>query len=1097
MNLFLYIDLNFSFNFGHYFNIFSNIKEICSETNTHLKLAHSEWKYYHDSESKQFEKYENFSRQIISDSENFARELIENVDFSIYDKVTVYIYKGGVEFIKPLSELHDHMKAVEVEFQIWNTLFLIPFDDLKLADNTFTRRFENKIKQAKQLLDNRDIQLCFDVDQSIWNKYFDKVHFLAPPLLQDADILHKSYKSSEDIITLTLDVWNLQHAPKYRNEEIGLLKKFVDEITSIYDNLKVRIKIADSAYQINPDKDAFFINNPQVQLVHFLSQDEYHRFIKTTDIYLLQYAPTFYKNKSSGHFLELLKNNVFTIGTKGTFLERYSQRAEHNYEFGNLNSLLEVFHKVMKDRVWENDSALNESHKNLIKSWSKEHFKDTLIPKSNVQKAKTKMTAKRTHKPFVILGNGPSLKGFDFFQLEGYDTIGMNAAYRYWDRINWYPTYYICLDTIVVKSHHEEINRLVMQSDKLGIKKFFVRKELFELQPHLEFHPKVISYEDMKSKNPLAFDCIHVTTGSFAARFGIHEGYKDLIMLGIDETYVNFIKESKRKENITLEITETPTENPNYFFADYQQKGDEYQIANHSKVYNCHCRHCKGAVRNGETLHVDAWSFIKQDIENPQFIRKYGQIRIINGNPKSAVGFFPFAEFNEAIDILNTRPETTHSDQVDAYHTDFNNISFDNIILPMISFFGKTYLLESNSKYNALIGELDAFTVELCFKSYYNRKSFEEFGDTSPPMPFIIEPFVMFDLGNRYRLGYHNQSSYSTLCEFDNNFSWNTLRLDVHKGRKQIRVELNGEELLNNNFEDLNIQSPAVKLGCGFKQRYWKGEIAHLKLFNLGQDNALLSYDLDTVDENFSLHESGEVVSQASVSNTQKANAKVLHDFKLDPNVIYYSSKETCQDKWVISMLKGQKNGFFVDIGASDGKSSNNTLTLEKFYGWKGICIEGNEQSYNKLLVNRKDQICLNEIISNKREEIQWRANDEMATRSGIDLTLPPDNDKKSWRKGEVITRMSETLENIFKEHNCPKVIDFLTIDIEGGEVNAMKDFPFDVYEIKLISAEVGFKNKTAFRKIMQDNGFVEVANPFNSASYEHFFVNGKYKDAL
>ncbi len=40
----------------------------------------------------------------------------------------------------------------------------------------------------------------------------------------------------------------------------------------------------------------------------------------------------------------------------------------------------------------------------------------------------------------IVMGNGPSLKGFDFTRLNGVTTLGMNAAYRYWDQIGWYPT---------------------------------------------------------------------------------------------------------------------------------------------------------------------------------------------------------------------------------------------------------------------------------------------------------------------------------------------------------------------------------------------------------------------------------------------------------------------------------------------------------------------------------------------------------------------------------------------------------------------------------------------------------------------------------
>ena len=65
------------------------------------------------------------------------------------------------------------------------------------------------------------------------------------------------------------------------------------------------------------------------------------------------------------------------------------------------------------------------------------------------------------NRTIFVLGNGPSLRGFDFHTLDGFDTLGMNAAYRHWDQIGWYPTYYCCLDDQLIQTHHLEILRLV------------------------------------------------------------------------------------------------------------------------------------------------------------------------------------------------------------------------------------------------------------------------------------------------------------------------------------------------------------------------------------------------------------------------------------------------------------------------------------------------------------------------------------------------------------------------------------------------------------------------------------------------------------
>ena len=64
-------------------------------------------------------------------------------------------------------------------------------------------------------------------------------------------------------------------------------------------------------------------------------------------------------------------------------------------------------------------------------------------------------------KKCVVIGNGPSLRGFDLTRLANIDTVGMNAAYRHWERIGWYPTHYACLDDEMIDTHHAEIARLI------------------------------------------------------------------------------------------------------------------------------------------------------------------------------------------------------------------------------------------------------------------------------------------------------------------------------------------------------------------------------------------------------------------------------------------------------------------------------------------------------------------------------------------------------------------------------------------------------------------------------------------------------------
>ncbi len=231
----------------------------------------------------------------------------------------------------------------------------------------------------------------------------------------------------------------------------------------------------------------------------------------------------------------------------------------------------------------------------------------------------------------VVMGNGPSLKGFDFTRLRGVASLGMNAAYRYWDEINWYPTYYACLDDQMIESHHDEIYRLWQEGN---IEQFFVHNAFFTHHPDCicaeGFHSldqvlphwykqrgKALGWPDLSQHSAFnTQDTTKVTTGAFAARFVAFLGHEKIALMGIDLKYVEIIKEAEKTEGVGLVMRETPKENPNYFFDSYQQAGDKYNIPNPDIHDN--------------KLHIQSFQLIPNDFA------KFGQqTKIVNTNPKS------------------------------------------------------------------------------------------------------------------------------------------------------------------------------------------------------------------------------------------------------------------------------------------------------------------------------------------------------------------------------------------------------------------------------------------------------------------------------
>ena len=92
------------------------------------------------------------------------------------------------------------------------------------------------------------------------------------------------------------------------------------------------------------------------------------------------------------------------------------------------------------------------------------------------------------------MGNGPSLADVDFSMLDGYDTFGLNSAYRAYYRMNWWPTYHGCFDYRVTDNHKQSFIDLI-ETDRIE-KHFYIRdisqKNNFQYI-NLLFHDNIIN----------------------------------------------------------------------------------------------------------------------------------------------------------------------------------------------------------------------------------------------------------------------------------------------------------------------------------------------------------------------------------------------------------------------------------------------------------------------------------------------------------------------------------------------------------------------------------------------------------------------------
>lgn len=178
----------------------------------------------------------------------------------------------------------------------------------------------------------------------------------------------------------------------------------------------------------------------------------------------------------------------------------------------------------------------------------------------------------------------------------------------------------------------------------------------------------------------------------------------------------------------------------------------------------------------------------------------------------------------------------------------------------------------------------------------------------------------------------------------------------------------------------------------------------------------------------------------------------------------YYS--QIGQDRYYIeNIIKFKKEGRFLDIGAHDGIHTSNTYALEKDLGWTGICIEANPSLIPSLEKNRPNSKVINCAVWNKPGHVEFEisdsnyqgtAGDLLSRISGLDRNSSyfKEHFKQSRR---TINVEAKTITQILQELSLtPCSFDYMSLDVEGAEIEALMSIDFSLVDIKFMTVEHG-----------------------------------------
>jgi FkbM family methyltransferase len=149
---------------------------------------------------------------------------------------------------------------------------------------------------------------------------------------------------------------------------------------------------------------------------------------------------------------------------------------------------------------------------------------------------------------------------------------------------------------------------------------------------------------------------------------------------------------------------------------------------------------------------------------------------------------------------------------------------------------------------------------------------------------------------------------------------------------------------------------------------------------------------------------------------------------------------------------------YFIEVGMIDGRRFSNTLAFEQ-RGWRGLCVEAHPGFIEYVRRHRSASTVVHAAAAGP--DANGKTLPFYADPRGDLSSLNPRNEQEMkerfghWFQGyDVVDVPVRTLDDMLYQAHAPQGIELVSIDIEGGEIDALRGLNLDYWQPRILVIE-------------------------------------------